>query len=715
MAIGLVAATIVFGLGAWLFETRPQQGLVATVLVGVGLGVGTVSIVGATRLYDLIPVEIGLIGSLILGIAAAVLAIRIDSRTVGAFGLLAVLGAPPLLGATPGPVAFALVGTTLVGTTLVALQRSWRWFPGLAFVLSAPQLASWLIGGAPVATGLIALAGFWLVNAIAAGGEELLRPTDRLRDNSATLIVANAAFLIWGGFVVLDGPAAEWRGPFLVAVALAHAVLAAACIVRQGDRHPFGLLVAGTGLAALTMAVPIQFHGSPVVIAWVAEATVLAWLSAKRDHVHAGVASAVLGTLAVAHFALVEYPVVDIGRSASSGTPFLDGGGMTLAFMLGGLAVAAWFLRDIRIRASLAAVAVLLVTYAVPFEVSGLALVGGWSILGVVAVAAERSGIVPPWPDDPAMAPAEGDRIPEPSAGVAVTGLLPTLLAVTHVALIELPFTAIGHVLRPAIPFTDQGGIGAAILVVAILVMGASAGRWGLRLGVLAVAGIVAYALPFEVPTAWAVIGWAAMAAGAYTVARIDPPSIEIGLATGVALTALGAFVALVFLASPDRLVLTDRVVAGPFEGYLAVVAVVGAIAAGTIWGSLRSFSPWPLVVAGGLLVYIASVAIVDAFAARVGGSTATEELAKQAQVSMSVAWTFIGAITFAVALVRRIGPARQGGLALLALATGKVFLLDLASLDVAYRVLSLVGLGLLLLGSAYAYQRLRPGRAVSS
>ena len=47
----------------------------------------------------------------------------------------------------------------------------------------------------------------------------------------------------------------------------------------------------------------------------------------------------------------------------------------------------------------------------------------------------------------------------------------------------------------------------------------------------------------------------------------------------------------------------------------------------------------------------------------------------------------------------------------LLALATAKVFLLDLASLDVAYRVLSLVGLGLLLLGSAYAYGRLRPGR----
>jgi uncharacterized membrane protein len=47
----------------------------------------------------------------------------------------------------------------------------------------------------------------------------------------------------------------------------------------------------------------------------------------------------------------------------------------------------------------------------------------------------------------------------------------------------------------------------------------------------------------------------------------------------------------------------------------------------------------------------------------------------------------------------------------LLAVATGKVFLFDLSYLDVAYRVLSLIGLGLLLLVGAFAYQSLRPRR----
>jgi uncharacterized membrane protein len=177
----------------------------------------------------------------------------------------------------------------------------------------------------------------------------------------------------------------------------------------------------------------------------------------------------------------------------------------------------------------------------------------------------------------------------------------------------------------------------------------------------------------------------------------------------------MAAFLAIAVVVEPVRLVLDVPPIEDQLLGYLALIAIAGALAVGAASGALRAVRPWPLIATGGILLYLASVAIVDSFTSRVGGSTTSEELAKQAQVALSVSWTLAGAITFAAALVRRIGPARQCGLVLLAVATAKVFILDLASLDVAYRVLSLVGLGLLLLGSAYAYQRLRPDRAVSS
>jgi uncharacterized membrane protein len=76
----------------------------------------------------------------------------------------------------------------------------------------------------------------------------------------------------------------------------------------------------------------------------------------------------------------------------------------------------------------------------------------------------------------------------------------------------------------------------------------------------------------------------------------------------------------------------------------------------------------------------------------------------------LSISWVVVGAIAFGIGLVRSILEARLSGLGLLALATAKVFLFDLASLEVAYRVISLIALGLLLLTSAWLWQRLQAG-----
>ena len=89
------------------------------------------------------------------------------------------------------------------------------------------------------------------------------------------------------------------------------------------------------------------------------------------------------------------------------------------------------------------------------------------------------------------------------------------------------------------------------------------------------------------------------------------------------------------------------------------------------------------------------------------GGSIPIEELAKQAQVALSVCWTVIGAVALGWGLYARHAMARHIGLGLLALATAKVFVVDLAAMDVAYRALVLAGLGVLLLVSAWLFTHL--------
>jgi uncharacterized membrane protein len=104
------------------------------------------------------------------------------------------------------------------------------------------------------------------------------------------------------------------------------------------------------------------------------------------------------------------------------------------------------------------------------------------------------------------------------------------------------------------------------------------------------------------------------------------------------------------------------------------------------------------------LLVYLGSVVIVDTVGVDRLGHT------RQAgQTWLSAFWTVTGLGAVIVGLVRKRPDVRLGGLALLGVAIAKVWTYDLSELDALARVLSFVGLGLLLLVGAYAYARIKP------
>jgi uncharacterized membrane protein len=111
------------------------------------------------------------------------------------------------------------------------------------------------------------------------------------------------------------------------------------------------------------------------------------------------------------------------------------------------------------------------------------------------------------------------------------------------------------------------------------------------------------------------------------------------------------------------------------------------------------------------LLLYLASVGIVTTFQPSAGVADAGFALGARAQgqVLLSSLWAAAGALALVVGLRRERIELRVAGFGLLALSFGKVIVFDLATLDSIYRVASCIAMGLLLLGSAFAYQRLRP------
>ena len=191
------------------------------------------------------------------------------------------------------------------------------------------------------------------------------------------------------------------------------------------------------------------------------------------------------------------------------------------------------------------------------------------------------------------------------------------------------------------------------------------------------------------------------------------------------ALGALGVLALLaLFEAPPDRLVVQSLgVEPHPFMISEATLVLGSLVLALVVVTAARTIRPARLAdalaaSAGVVALYLLSVGVVDVFAVDAFGVgyrdlARVDELAKEAQVALSVLWTFVGVVVLGIGLVLGRANLRLAGLVVLGLATAKVFLVDLASLDVAYRVITLIVLGLLLVASAYAWTRLRPTQGV--
>lgn len=500
--IGMIAATGMILGGSRFFGRREE--LIGHVLTATGLGVMSLSMIAATRLYDLVRVELGIAGMLAAALLAAAIAIRADLQVVAAYGIVAALVAPPMLGATANGVTVALIAAALAGTTAIALYRTWTWLPSLAFAISAPQLADWIRDEPKLIGALPALSGFWLLHAIASGGEVFRDRTLRLRPTSATLLVADAALLIWGGFELLDGDAASWRGAFLVAVALAHGGLGSWFLRDRGNRHPFGMLAFGTGVAALTMAAPVQFGGAVVPLAWAAEGVVLAWLSSRLQNPFGGVVAAVMGVLSIAHVITFEYPISELGSGKHAEPAFLNANGMTLGFLFLGFFAGAYVWRVASLRQTLAAIGIMLATYAMSFEASGVRLVVGWAMVAVIAA------LIRGW--RPLLVGDGLERVPGRTL-LTISGFAAWALALLHLVTTEYAFFEINAARASNVPFGHAEGIALLFVLGAGGVATARASRATDRLvGILVLFALVLYAMPFELSGAALVGVWSALA-----------------------------------------------------------------------------------------------------------------------------------------------------------------------------------------------------------
>jgi uncharacterized membrane protein len=171
------------------------------------------------------------------------------------------------------------------------------------------------------------------------------------------------------------------------------------------------------------------------------------------------------------------------------------------------------------------------------------------------------------------------------------------------------------------------------------------------------------------------------------------------------ALAFLG-ILALLFIENP---MVTGRPVGGMFLNYVLLGYGTPAVLLGILARTIKTGRPQPYYIGAAvtsivmMLVYL-TLEVRTLFQGSIlkGGIMSDAE-----DYTYSAVWLSFGVLLLVVGIVLKSQPARLASAAVVILTIGKVFLHDLAGVQGIFRALSFIGLGLVLIGIGWLYQRL--------
>ena len=276
--LGSAAGLAFLGAGEYC---RRRYAVWAQTVTGGGIAILYLSVYGAFALYSLISTELAFGAFALITLAGALLSLRHEAVGVA---VLAIFGgfATPLLLRQQLPDQRLLLAYVLVldaGVLGLASFRNWRWFTLLAWVGSLILYAFWELELDPsIALGQIGITAIFLLFAGATVAFHVLRQQAAGIADLA-LVTLNAAGYYGISYALMNDPYRPWMGGFTALLAVFYVLLAAACRMRGPEQLNLTLFSAGLAVVFAVLAVPIQFGGPWISVAWGIEALVLVWMS----------------------------------------------------------------------------------------------------------------------------------------------------------------------------------------------------------------------------------------------------------------------------------------------------------------------------------------------------------------------------------------------------------------------------------------------------
>lgn len=336
VALGIVAGIALLALGQWLRRKYLNYG---EMLSGGGIAILYLSIFAAFSFYHLIAEPTAFALMAMVTLLSGVLSVIGGSPTLAVVGILGGFLTPYLVG-SDNPDAITLFGYIFIldlGILAIALFRTWRKLNILGFVGTALLWFTFYSanyigheGTVGLSVMLVFATLFFLVYLFATIVHHLVRGETSTSDDVG-LALLNAAFGGWAIYSLLNPQYHFTLGFVMVFFALVYFAVATMVRLRaSGEEHKllhFALL--GISVVFLTIAMPLQFSGGWITLAWLIEGLVLygiAFSVGERTLREWGAALYVVG--------LVRYIIFDA-------VVHLDAGYMPLLSSRTGLAIVA--------------------------------------------------------------------------------------------------------------------------------------------------------------------------------------------------------------------------------------------------------------------------------------------------------------------------------------------------------------------------------------
>lgn len=766
-AVAVAFGAALLGVGEWALRRIGRAAAVS--LFSAGLGVLYLTAFATFKYFQLVS-ETGafFLTALVAGLGF-VITVRARVLVVGALSLAGGYLTPVLLvGASsfPGALPLYLTMLLLVGLGLSAWQeRPFRAIRYVALVLQAMLGTAWLMheGRSEWALALAFLVAWWLM-ATAEMVYAALRGQS-IHGNATASLLSTIWFAAVGCWLLYREGEAETNvlGLFTLLLAFAAAGVAAAfgpglSVLRAMPRMAMDRLAVSLWMQVgilLATAIGLHFDGPGIegvgrTIGWLVMGLGCVELGRRLPSRGVTAFGLLVGSLGLLRLVLIDTGLSGLGMAVASVGPVTLTRWGLLALLAVGVTMAAAFrvqrparARRFGLAAVLASIATLLWMMTCARQCTGLALTGGWVAfaLGMLATRRwarlQRFVVIAPivlvlcgvrW----MVADAGGMRAsPTWSAySMAIVFNEQVLLAALIVA--GAWWTARIHATE-----TAAGGEGPGAVA-------REPGPWLWQAAFLAGAFVALVAMSFEVDRVlvqatvlsaawdathvrliWWTLLWGAGGFGLWLGAR------SIGRAMGGAaagdgakgvhvggwgLLALAAGVWLTIDTLGWRLAHGVTLAPVVFNAQFAVGGALGLMLAAAAWlraraGRERGDARGDIRVAAGLGLatliglWLGSFEIDRAFAPEAGR---VENAAMVRQTAWSIFWGLYAIGLIAIGFAKGTAWSRYAGLGLLAVTIAKVMIVDMAEVRYVYRVLSFLGLGVLLILTSVTYARLR-------